>query len=279
MVGKIVVPDEFKEIINKTKHAMIELSKKLDPAAYKEYHVFIDPIDGTREFASGKGEQCTILVGFSDKAGRSCAGMCYRPIPNPATWAGGCADENFCIARLDKQAVPKMNGLLTSNGSISPFISSLMSELKFDRVPSGGVGNKLLMLMEGKATAYIQDRGVSRWDTCAAEAVFAANKGKLTKLLPLITEGKHDERYTYKVTATNLDFVPNTANLGAYNFNAKPGQKLEKRLAKTVDEVKPYSNLAGLFAISGHGEDTAKLEETILASLLTADSKTPASYD
>jgi hypothetical protein len=46
---------------------------------------------------------------------------------------------------------------------ISPFIVALISQLGFDRVPSGGAGNKMLMLLEGKGAAYIQDRGVSRW--------------------------------------------------------------------------------------------------------------------
>ena len=46
---------------------------------------------------------------------------------------------------------------------ISPFIVALIKELSFDRVPSGGAGNKMLMLLEGKGAAYIQDRGVSRW--------------------------------------------------------------------------------------------------------------------
>ena len=40
---------------------------------------------------------------------------------------------------------------------------ALIKELSFDRVPSGGAGNKMLMLLEGKGAAYIQDRGVSRW--------------------------------------------------------------------------------------------------------------------
>lgn len=43
--------------------------------------------------------------------------------------------------------------LLTTNGRISSFIESLIRELKFKRVASGGAGNKMLMLLEGKGTA------------------------------------------------------------------------------------------------------------------------------
>ena len=46
-----------------------------------------------------------------------------------------------------------------------------MAGLTYVRVPSGGAGNKALMLLEGKDDVYIQDRGVSRWDTWAAQAV------------------------------------------------------------------------------------------------------------
>ena len=31
----------------------------------------------------------------------------------------------------------------------------------------------MMMLLEGKGAVYIQDRGVSRWDTCGAQAVIS----------------------------------------------------------------------------------------------------------
>ena len=34
---------------------------------------------------------------------------------------------------------------------ISAFIETLMEELAFERVPSGGAGNKMMMLLEGGA--------------------------------------------------------------------------------------------------------------------------------
>ena len=36
--------------------------------------VFCDPIDGTREFATGKGEAVSILIGYNDKFGKPIAG-------------------------------------------------------------------------------------------------------------------------------------------------------------------------------------------------------------
>ena len=38
--------------------------------------------------------------------------------------------------------------LLTTNGSISSFVESIIEELKFERVKSGGARNKMMMLLE-----------------------------------------------------------------------------------------------------------------------------------
>ena len=85
-------------------------------------------------------------------------------------------------------------GLLTTNSPISPFVGSLVEDLGAVRVRSGGAGNKMMMLLErsiyggcddgdgGGPMLYIQDRGVSRWDTCAAEGVLEAHGGRLTIL-------------------------------------------------------------------------------------------------
>ena len=82
-----------------------------------------------------------------------------------------------------KQQPPRGEGrgaFLTTNGRISPFLVACVDELHYHRVPTGGAGNKVLRLLEADEAAeadtrrppsvYIQDRGVSRWDTCAAQA-------------------------------------------------------------------------------------------------------------
>ena len=42
---------------------------------YEQITVFIDPIDGTQEFSSGKGEQCLVYIGFANKYGKAVAGV------------------------------------------------------------------------------------------------------------------------------------------------------------------------------------------------------------
>ena len=182
------------------------------------------------------------------------AGLVYRPIPEPPTWAAGCKSEGESFGNLDLQVPPNSKGFLTTNGSISPFLASLIKELDFERVKSGGAGNKMMMVLEGKGQCYIQDRGVSRWDTCAAQAVLEAQGGVLAKLSPFV-ENMKLESYTYRKSTTNLDFVPGQANLTPYN---SPLGKNAKGPADDISKVKPYSNLCGLIAIDKAGLSEVK---------------------
>jgi 3'-phosphoadenosine 5'-phosphosulfate (PAPS) 3'-phosphatase len=162
-VDDLTVPTEFNHLIEQARNTLTELSTHLNEHDYKDLTVFIDPIDGTREFSTGLGEQCSICIGFADSAGKPVAGLVYRPITKPETYSMGALEEGFVEENLDIPSTPNHTGFLTSNGGVSPFLVQLMSKLGYQRVPSGGAGNKMLMLLEGKGGAYIQDRGVSRW--------------------------------------------------------------------------------------------------------------------
>lgn len=278
-VEDLTVPVEFYDIVDTTRSKIESLSNELNGHDYKGYDVFIDPIDGTREFSTNLGEQCSICIGFSDSViGKPVAGLVYRPITCPPTWAAGAAGEQVVMGELDMATTPSTNGYLTSNGSISKFIVSLMSELKYDRVPSGGAGNKMLMLLEGKGNCYIQDRGVSRWDTCGAQAVIEAYGGILVKLSSFI-QNKSLESYTYKKSALNLDFEAGAANLTAYNVNDKSIiKKGEVQPATDINQMKPYSNLCGLLALDKNSSTPESIEK-IYNAILKAQAANAASYD
>lgn len=154
-----------------------------------------------------------------------------------------------------------------------------MIEMGFERVPSGGAGNKMLMLLEGKGGAYIQDRGVSRWDTCGAQAVIEAHGGHLGKLSSFISNNGAIESYTYLKSEQNLDFIPGLAALTPYNTVDKSlVKKGEIVIADRVDKVKAYSNLCGLFAVAA-----ANSSPEALANMHAAITRTLAihstSYD
>ena len=249
-VADLTVPEDFNACIESTLASITALATQVSPDAYRDLSVFIDPIDGTREFATGLGEQCSICVGFASAEGRPVAGVVYRPLTRPtATWAAGASSEAYAESALDVAAVPNPQGLLTSNGGISDFVGKLIEALGFERVRSGGAGNKMLMLLEKKGGAYIQDRGVSRWDTCGAQAVLEAHGGVLAKLTAFV-DRRELQSYTYLKAARNLDFEPGKASLTPYNAADRAAvKKGETVVATDVVSVLPYSNLCGLLAL------------------------------
>ena len=275
-VDNLTVPEEFNEVIESVLLQISALADEISAEAYNEITVFIDPIDGTREFSTNLGEQCSVCIGFSCSLGKPVAGLVYRPLTHPPTWAAGAASEKFTASNLAMATVPNSKGLLTSNGAISPFIEKLIEEYDYVRVPSGGAGNKMLMLLEGKGSAYIQDRGVSRWDTSGAQAVIEANGGTLSKLTSFIRT-KELQSYTYLKSGLNLDFERGVANLTPFNCADKGAvKKGEKRPAVDCASVQPYSNLCGLLALEGK----ALLDlDSIHAAMLKVISETPPSYD
>lgn len=277
-VDELKVPCLFEDLIDRVRQQVGQLAAKIDSKLYQDYTAFVDPIDGTREFSTGKGEQCTVLVGFADKQGVSRAGVVYRPIPEPAVWAAGCASEHCRLGNLQPASAPlDPPVLVTTNGSTSSWMQALL-EAGMTQVKSGGAGNKSLMLLEGRASAYIQDRGVSRWDTCGPEAVLEAWGGSLMKLNAFAGHSATcSKKYCYLESEANRDFVKGEAALTPYNASGvKPVKKGEKVTADNVVDVKPYANLCGLFALAG--SELSRL--AFFEKLIKQASKTvPPSFD
>lgn len=294
-VDDLIVPSEFEDTIDRAMEGVTQArqdllsSSPLASSYWKDYYpsltAFIDPIDGTREFSTQKGDQCSICVGFADtKTGQPVAGVVYRPLSHPRpTWAAGAQSEAYassCLQELATEPTPSGNNegsLLTTNGRISPFLEALMHELDYERVPSGGAGNKMLLLLEGKGTAYIQDRGVSRWDSCGAQAVLEAHGGMLCKLNGFLQQQQQDWSYTYRKTEENLDFEPGQARLTKYN--AAKGIDIDaESMAMTPSQVKPYANLCGLVAL-GKATNHEEGKATILDGLQRAAEISPPAFD
>jgi 3'-phosphoadenosine 5'-phosphosulfate (PAPS) 3'-phosphatase len=288
VVGDLTVPEEFVPLVNKARRDLQSLAREIadcnDGDLHRSLTIFIDPIDGTREFSTEKGEQCSVCIGFANAEGKPVAGVVYRPITDPPTWAAGAKSEGYFCSELeldDDSATTSNNAglLLTSNGSISPFLVTFMEEMGYERVKSGGAGNKMLMLLEHKGSAYIQ-RGVSRWDTCAAQACIEAQGGLLCKLTSFV-QGQ-EEGYTYLQSENNLDFEEGVSNLTMYNCRSSPGVRMQKgdppRPAVNVKQVKPYSNLCGLVVL-GRKENTESNKQALRAAVEAASKVAAPAYD
>ena len=77
-VDSLLIPEQHYDLIDTIRNSITALGSQLDYASYRDLTVFVDPIDGTREFSTGKGEQCSICVGFADSSGKPVAGVVYR---------------------------------------------------------------------------------------------------------------------------------------------------------------------------------------------------------
>lgn len=145
---------------------------------------------------------------------------------------------------------PKPNGLLITDGKVSPFMTKLITEYGFEKIPSLASGNRAMMLLEHKAGAYIRDTGgFAKWDTSGPQAVIEAYGGTMSKL-PGFLENQSLEGYTHLRTDANLDFAPNVITLTLSNSKDKSIVKKDHHIiVNDVAMVKEYSCMKGLVAV------------------------------
>jgi len=290
-VGQFKIPEnsEIATGIQKACAALESYSKELEMldkggtnGVLAKSTLFLDPIDGTKEFVQKKGECCTICIGFS-RDGKADAGLVYRPIPPTTTWAAGCSREGFFTSELaeivDKQhdgddddgdcggrtnttttTMKKKKPTFLTPQRVSDFLAKVIDEMEGRKISVGGCGNKALLLLEHRDHWYILDRGLSRWDTCAAQAVLEAQGGRMTKLtsfcptsLSAADDGdtKDDdaveaENYIYEKTDVNLDWNPEV-ELTRYNARGEFQAEIGNRAADR-HRLLPYSNVCGIVA-------------------------------
>jgi len=250
-VDDLMVPPEFDDLVEATRDKIKLLAKKIDPTSYKGVTVFVDPIDGTREFATGKGQYCSILIGFNNLVGKPVAGIIYRPLTEFPTWAAGAKSEQYSAGFLDSPKVPNNKGILVSDGVVTPFVENVISGLGYVKVPCYASGNRALMLIEGKGGAYIRDTGgFAKWDCSGPQAVLEAFGGTMSKL-PKFISNKALESYTYLQSKENLDFEPNQTLFTLSNAKDKRVARMVRDvLVPEVEMVKEYACLCGLIALN-----------------------------
>ena len=131
------------------------------------------------------------------------------------------------------------------------------------------------------ASSLLQDRGLSRWDTCGPQAVLDAHGGALVKLSSFVAEGGL-EGYCYRRVDSNLDFEPGGCFLSKYNVapaarSLLPTDRSEPApLATAVEQVLPFANTRGVLAVPS--ADPEKLRTYHEAVSRAASTHAPA-YD
>ncbi|KAK9295805.1 hypothetical protein QLX08_010014 [Tetragonisca angustula] len=171
--------------------------KDIDP---KDVCIWVDPLDGTSEYTKGLVEHVTVLVGVAI-GHRAIGGVIHQPYYKNT--------ENETLGRTlwgingvgfgGFTPTPSVNGkrIITTTCSHSDSnVQAAINAVSPDEVIRvGGAGYKVILLLEGKAHAYVfASKGCKRWDTCAPEAVLCAVGGTLTDF--------HGEQYSYNAETT-----------------------------------------------------------------------------
>ncbi|VDK42745.1 unnamed protein product [Anisakis simplex] len=166
-------------------------SKELREIDVNDVVVWVDPLDGTCEFAQANKngspllQQVTVLIGISYK-GRSVAGVIHQPYwgekqGGRTIWGiVGVGTHGIDIVRDRTERV-----VVTTRSHSTTTVADALEALKrnglADEVqPVGGAGYKVIRCLEGAAAYVFASAGCKKWDTAAPEAVIIAAGGKLT---------------------------------------------------------------------------------------------------
>lgn len=92
----------------------------------------------------------------------------------------------------------------------------------------GGAGQKVLLVIEGKAHAYVfASRGCKKWDTCAPEAILESLGGRLTDMFGQQLTYNRNENFT-----NELGVLASYASETHQLYCQKVSQGVKERLLK-----------------------------------------------
>jgi 3'(2'), 5'-bisphosphate nucleotidase len=153
---------------------------------------FVDPIDGTREFARGTAGW-TVQVGLTID-GRPVLGVVAEPALGRMCWAAWddawFGAETFAdgTSRPLRGAWRELAEIRLIGGKLFPFSRqhAIRRRLGVDRnraLSVGSVGVRMTAVARGEADAYVQAPGRTKlWDTCAPQCLVQAAGGRVTDL-------------------------------------------------------------------------------------------------
>eukprot|EP00929_Paragymnodinium_shiwhaense_P038389 TRINITY_DN20284_c0_g1_i1.p1 TRINITY_DN20284_c0_g1~~TRINITY_DN20284_c0_g1_i1.p1 ORF type:complete len:323 (-),score=60.99 TRINITY_DN20284_c0_g1_i1:45-1013(-) len=185
------VPQEEKPTpladVSKFEHAFEVPQALQDSLTTADTCMWVDPLDGTKEFVLGNVERVTVLIGIAVKD-RPVAGVIFQPFvadgAGSVTYGAlGCGVYQDG-RRLPTLAVDKVSITASSHTYQIARIKDGIESM--DPKPESTLGNasgfKFLKLFKGENQVFLSGPGCSRWDTCAGEALLEELGGKTTDL-------------------------------------------------------------------------------------------------
>lgn len=175
------------DVLKKDEECPTEL-RNIDPS---EIVIWVDPLDGTCEFAQASKsgspllQHITVLIGVSYK-GKAIAGVIHQPYfgenQSGRTIWGIVGLGTYGIEIVQncerKEVVTTRSH---STATVRDALEALRAKGLVDVVaPVGGAGYKVIKCLEGAAAYVFASSGCKKWDTAAPEAVIVAAGGNLT---------------------------------------------------------------------------------------------------
>jgi 3'(2'), 5'-bisphosphate nucleotidase len=172
------------------------VAEESDPSTFAGFEksravLFVDPVDGTRDFIAKNGEFC-VMIGLAEE-GRATVGVVLCPAFGGARRTYGAAEGigSFLIGDDDSRtplALSTVTELARVRCAVSRFHRSRNVDAKLsalackELVPVGSSGIKGVLVANGELELYAHpSRGkVKLWDACAPEAIVRAAGGIFT---------------------------------------------------------------------------------------------------
>ncbi|KAM7538998.1 hypothetical protein Aperf_G00000054829 [Anoplocephala perfoliata] len=240
--------------------------ENLKSTCMKDVVIWVDPLDGTNEFAAGLLERVTVLIGVAVR-GRAVGGVVCQPffMPDFRTAIETPEGQNRKphVEETEQRLIWGLEGLgvfglvgqpiteapvfnAASEAGADEFANRIVCSFSRSTADSlmaidaclpskvyriGGCGFKMLLLLEGVAHAYIYaNTGCKRWDTCAGEALINTIGGRVT--------GVDGRQYSYAadVKPTNYRGVIVTPNATWHDSYL---ERLPPRIVETLVSKAP----------------------------------------
>uniref|UniRef100_A0A3Q3L7J2 3'(2'),5'-bisphosphate nucleotidase 1 n=1 Tax=Mastacembelus armatus TaxID=205130 RepID=A0A3Q3L7J2_9TELE len=216
--------EEVRDDLSETGQAEEVLSKTC-PAEYSELKeeelvVWVDPLDGTKEYTEGLLDNVTVLIGIA-YGGKAIAGVINQPFYNYQLGEGAALGRTIWgmvglgTFGFQLQEAPADRRIITTTRSHSnKVVTDCVQAMEpHEVIRVGGAGNKIIQLVEGKASAYaFASPGCKKWDTCAPEAILHAVGGKLTDM--------HGNAYRYDANVKHMNSAGVLATLRNHEYYA-----------------------------------------------------------
>lgn len=181
--GGIIYEDVRNTLINQSPSSANVLVK------LGELTIFVDPLDGTREFINGQLPLVTVLIGVSLRGSRLC-GVIAKPfseegIEPPSSFMYGVVGigsfldhKPLVISDSQNRGAPENITIITSNNRSSRVLEGFLRRFPAETLKEGGAGSKCWRVASGAAHCYLYVRpGTKKWDILAGDAIISAMGG------------------------------------------------------------------------------------------------------